>query len=96
MQGAVNAIFIPRLMADIIRIIIKGEFGYGPVDEAYSDKVAIDRDSIRYEYEPVVESNINVLRNEEICFVASKLRSVFPGLSFTRVSYCAGILTLER
>lgn len=33
-------------MADIIRITIKGESGYGPVDEAYSDKVTIDRDSI--------------------------------------------------
>ena len=49
-------------MADIIRIIIKGGSGYGPVDEAYSDKVTIDRDSIRYEYEPVVESDINVPR----------------------------------
>ena len=46
-------------MADIIRITIKGESGYGPVDEAYSDKVTIDRDSIRYEYKPVVESEIN-------------------------------------
>lgn len=46
-------------MAEIIRIIIKGESGYGPVDEAYSDKVTIERDSIRYEYKPVVESEIN-------------------------------------
>ena len=50
-------------MADIIRIIIKGGSGYRPVDEAYSDKVTIDRDSIRYEYKPVVESDINVPRN---------------------------------
>ena len=49
-------------MADIIRIIIKGGSGYGPVDEAYSDKVTIDRGSIRYEYEPVVESDIKVPR----------------------------------
>ena len=49
-------------MADIIRIIIKGGSGYGPVDEAYSDKITINRDSVRYEYEPVVESNINVPR----------------------------------
>ena len=46
-------------MADIIRIIIKGESGYGPVDEAFTDKVTIDLDSIRYEYKPVVESKIN-------------------------------------
>lgn len=49
-------------MADIIRIIIKGGSGYGPVEEAFSDKVTIDRDSIRYEYEPIVESDINVPR----------------------------------
>lgn len=34
--------------------------------------------------------------DEEIYFVASELRSVFPSLSFTRVSYCAGIMTLGR
>ena len=49
-------------MADIIRIIIKGGSGYGPVDAAYNDKVTIDRDSIRYEYKPVVKSDINVPR----------------------------------
>ncbi len=49
-------------MADIIRIVIKGSSGYGPVDEAYSDKVTIDRDSIRYEYTPVVECELNIHR----------------------------------
>ena len=49
-------------MADIFRIVIKGGSGYGPVDEAFSDKVTIDRDSIRYEYTPVVESEINIHR----------------------------------
>ena len=34
--------------------------------------------------------------DEEVYFVASELSDVFPGLSFTRVSYCAGILTLKR
>lgn len=33
---------------------------------------------------------------EEIYFVAGELRSAFPGLSFTRVSYCAGILMICR
>ena len=32
------------------------------MDETYSDKVTIDRGSIRYEYEPVVESDIKVPR----------------------------------
>ena len=49
-------------MASIIRITIKGGSGYGPVDEAFSDKVTIDGDSIRYEYKPFVESEINIPR----------------------------------
>ena len=49
-------------MAEIIRITIKGGSGYGPVDEAYSDKVTIDLDYIKYEYKPVLESEINVPR----------------------------------
>lgn len=49
-------------MADIIRIVIKGKSGYGPVYEAYSDKVTIDHDSIRYEYKPVMEREINMTR----------------------------------
>ncbi len=32
--------------------------------------------------------------DEEIYFVADELKSVFPNLSFSQVSYCAGILTL--
>ncbi len=34
--------------------------------------------------------------DEEIYFVADELKSEFPNLSFTQVSYCAGILTLAR
>ena len=34
--------------------------------------------------------------DEEIYFVIDELRNTFPGLSFTRVSYCAGIISLSR
>lgn len=34
--------------------------------------------------------------HEEICFVAGELRSAFPSLSFTRVSYCASIIMICR
>ena len=34
--------------------------------------------------------------NEEIYFVIDELRRSFPGLSFTQVSYCAGIISLPR
>ncbi len=33
--------------------------------------------------------------DEEIYFVTDELKRVFPGLSFQRVSFCAGILSLE-
>ena len=47
-------------MTDIIRIVIKGGSGYGPVDEAFSGKVTITHDSIRYEYKPVSGSGITI------------------------------------
>ena len=43
---------------DIVRITIKGESGYGPVDEAFSDKVTITDSSIKYEYKPHPCSNL--------------------------------------
>lgn len=47
----------------IIRIVIKGASGYGPVDAAYEDKVILTPSSISYEYKPhpqaQSESNIH-------------------------------------
>ena len=34
--------------------------------------------------------------DEEIYFVIDELQKSFPGLTFTQISYCAGILTLHR
>ena len=44
---------------DIVKIIIKGASGYGPVDEAYEDKVTITASSISYEYKPHPISNLD-------------------------------------
>ena len=49
-------------MKEITRIVIKGESGYCPVDKAHSDKITIDHDTIKYEYKPVLEGEINVRR----------------------------------
>ena len=49
-------------MKDIIRITIKSESGYCCVEEVYSDKITITKDSIRYEYNPMIESEKNVHR----------------------------------
>ncbi len=43
---------------EIVKIIIKGESGYGPVDEAFTDKVTITESSIKYEYKPHECSNL--------------------------------------
>lgn len=50
------------MMADIIKIVIKGSSGYCCADEAYNDKVTITPESISYEYIPVMESEINPKR----------------------------------
>ena len=51
-------------MSDIIRIVIKGASGYGPVDEAYEDKLTVTASSISYEYKPhpMSESEMNIHR----------------------------------
>ena len=36
-------------MANIIRIIIKSASGYGPIDDAYTDKLVLTADSTHYE-----------------------------------------------
>ena len=43
---------------DIVRITIKGESCYGPVDEAFSDKITITNSSIKYEYKPHPSSKL--------------------------------------
>ncbi len=44
-------------MKRIVKIIISGGFGYGPVDEAYDDKLTVDAGSISYELKPVIASD---------------------------------------
>ena len=52
----------PDKAEEIIRVVIKGSSGYGPVEEAFEDKVTITRDSIRYEYTPYLASETNPVR----------------------------------
>lgn len=50
-------------MSDIVRLVIKGESGYGCIDDAYNEKITLTRSSIRYEYRPHVESETNYFRS---------------------------------
>lgn len=45
---------------EIIKIIIKGESGFGPVDEAYKDRLEISKNAILYEFCPGKENNSDV------------------------------------
>ncbi len=44
---------------DIKRIVIKGASGYGPLDEAYEDKLIMTPDAISYEYKPHPASRLD-------------------------------------
>ena len=37
---------------EIVKIVIKGASGYGPVDESYEDKITMTASSIKYVYKP--------------------------------------------
>ena len=47
---------------NITKIVIKSCSGYGPVDEAYDDKIILTNSSISYEYIPIIESKMNSKR----------------------------------
>lgn len=49
-------------MAKIRSIIIIGYSGYGIADEAYDDLVQVTEDSISYDYQPLIPSEINPVR----------------------------------
>ena len=52
-------------MPNLIRITIKGTSGYGPVAEAYDDRLVITSSSISYEYKPrpMSQSEMNIYEN---------------------------------
>ncbi len=49
-------------MKQIIKIVISGESGYCPQDEAYKDRVTLEPTGISYLYTPLVETNLNPAR----------------------------------
>ena len=43
----------------IVKIVIKSTSGFGPIDQAYNDKITITPESISYEYKPYEETDSN-------------------------------------
>lgn len=49
-------------MKQIIKVVIKSTSGYCSAEEAYSDKLSIEKNAISYEYKPMFESEQNSFR----------------------------------
>ena len=49
-------------MSEIIRVKITGASGYCCAEEAYEDTLVIEKNSIKYEYKPLVETRLNPVR----------------------------------
>lgn len=67
----------------IVRIVIKGASGYGPVDEAYEDKVTLTPSSISYENKPhpCAQSDTNIHKKWSYTTNSSAFRELFEAIS---------------
>ena len=67
----------------ITRIAVKGASGYGPVDEAYEDKVTITPSSISYEYKPhpYAHSDTNIHRKWSYTTSSPVFRDLFEAIA---------------
>jgi len=67
----------------IIRIVVKGASGYGPVDEAYEDKVILTPLSISYEYKPhpYAHSDTNIHKKWSYTTNSPAFRELFEAIA---------------
>lgn len=70
-------------MSEIVRIVIKGASGYGPVDMAYEDKITLTDSSISYEYKPHPMSNpeTNAYRKWSYKTTSPEFKEVFQAVA---------------
>ena len=73
----------------IIRIVIKGASGYGPVDEAYEDKVILTPSSISYEYtpHPHAQSETNIHKKWLYKTTSPAFRNLFDAIAAKAPEY---------
>lgn len=67
----------------IVRITIKGESGYGPIDRAYEDKITLTDSSISYEYKPhpLSNSEMNVYRKWSYKTTSADFKEIFQAVA---------------
>jgi len=68
-------------MKEVIRIVIKGCFGYGPHELAYKDKLTLTSSSIAYEYVPEQESEKNSSKKWKYSTNSPEFKIIFDRLS---------------
>ncbi len=78
-------------MKEAVRIVIKGSSGYGPIDEAYEDKVTICNDAISYEFKPITQGGEHAARK----WSYKTTSPVFSGLFQRAVTATEEILARE-
>lgn len=84
---------------EIIKIQIKSESGYGPVEESYKDKLVLTRESIAYEFVPYCESKCERIhkwnyKTNSLIFASlySQICEVIPRyLDSDEILYCTDI-----
>lgn len=69
-------------MAEVTRIIIKGEAGWCSEDFAYKDRLSIDACSISYERIPMIESDYNERRKWSFRTTSQDFRLLFNMLAY--------------
>ena len=75
-------------MNEIIKVVIKGESSaFAPEEGAYKDKISITRETFKYTYLPVVESDINTphkmkYKTNSVLFqrLYDKITEMIPGI----------------
>lgn len=68
---------------DIVKITIRGASGYGPVDEAYEDKIVLTDSSISYEYKPhpMSDTDTNIYRKWSYKTTSPVFKQVFKEIA---------------
>ena len=75
-------------MNEIIKVVIKDESSaFAPEEEAYKDKISITRETFKYTYLPVVESDVNTphkmkYKTNSVLFqrLYDKITEMIPGI----------------
>ncbi len=75
-------------MKEAARIVIKGGSGPAPDEEAYSDKISVSRDSMAYEYTPLMEGEINVSRKWSYRTTSPIFKKMFREAAAAAVKVC--------